>query len=801
MADCFKQIRDAISDKITDDELRALVDKMENLKDQPGYAQNAKKFRQRSAEELIFSTKIKIEKLKKRKALVPQIDAAIKREKNPVRFFKDLVSGSEKVRKDGSSSFRFWRSSTMGRLANLFERGLKGSSEDLYKGVMDSDIAQAMTALSRGEKLDSFSDEVKNALTTIRQVNREIIKLSKEAGIFIRERENYLTRHTHNAKKIGKVSFDEWSKEVTQHLNKAEPLYGQVGLTGAELDKALKNTYQDIITGQFEGFQPGGTGGKRAFNFTDEIAWQKYNEKFGHGSIIDTTMASLNSFSKSYGRHKILGPDAKQQWEFIERRIKKSLEGKDINKFESNDLLVGQKRQRDALFSEMQGYERVPGVNIFTQGLQWSQLINAASKLGGAVLKTPTDLAFTVGNFRAATGETGLFYMKAMSNFLGTIKSRNEIELWGNQLDIYTGSLRGELYDRYGAFSEGGTGKTEKVLRGFITATGLERQQISAELANAQMFSIHLGDLAKREVEWSAMTVNQRSGLEAVGLNEVDWIKMKGSRAEIKKGVFAITPESMREAGISGNAPQKYANYLRKMAELGVPQPTEIEKAFVSQNFAPDSLGGSFLRTLAQFKSFSLSLPRTFRTIAKSNPNTAPTDLLGKYRVEGDLAVYASVMVEATALSAMGMIARDATKGKKREINSAFWMDAIVEGAMPLSASYFVDAARGEYDKFGASFIKDMAGPTFGQVDDVIALLSGTIGLAGEDGQKAFKKLKRASFNLTKRNFPGQNLFYAQIALNKMFMTNLHEYFNPGFQRRLEKRSRKEGTEFIFNPF
>ena len=229
------------------------------------------------------------------------------------------------------------------------------------------------------------------------------------------------------------------------------------------------------------------------------------------------------------------------------------------------------------------------------------------------------------------------------------------------------------------------------------------------------------------------------------------------------------------------------------MARVGSLEATGRERSIIAQGFSPDDPMGVFLRLAGQFKSFALAVPRVLRRIGNSNPEFQGRKLLDGFRNIGDASLLAATMTEVTLLSAVGMMAKDAMKGKDRDIDAKFLAEAFATGAMPLSVSYTLDALRGEYDGYGRSILKDLAGPTFGQTDDVVALISGAARMDSKVGIKALR--------LIESNTPGINLPFAKAALNKLFLTDLHEALNPGYELRLRQRAMHEGTDFLFNPF
>jgi hypothetical protein len=92
--------------------------------------------------------------------------------------------------------------------------------------------------------------------------------------------------------------------------------------------------------------------------------------------------------------------------------------------------------------------------------------------------------------------------------------------------------------------------------------------------------------------------------------------------------------------------------------------------------------------------------------------------------------------------------------------------------------------------------LADIAGPTFGQLNDLGEILPK---LRQAESKKDYQKIGRDLFYLMKRNTPFQNHFLVAPVTDMLFMDKLQEAMNPGWALRQEERARENGQSYLFN--
>ena len=784
MDDCLPKLIESFPD-VPREQLEEIVRELGNLRGE-NFIQNSRKFRDRFIQDRKLLASHRTNQLLANKRNSQFIDDNVDRfVANPNDFFRARFQGLDDVGvRGGNDSFAVNRKSIEDRHYGILERTVD-KHRHLVDGTEDRRLADAISRLNKGQDIKDFPVDIREVATAVKAVNNSLLETARLFGVSIRERSDYITRQTHNRDKIVAASFEDWKADIVQVLDD-EKTFGSRSVSSKEKNDFLKAAYDDIVSGEFEN-NVGSITAKRVLHFTDSDGFITYNEKYGHGSLLDTVTVAIQGTAKRAAAAKIFGPDGRAAFERLEKQIESMLTPEQRAKFNDTSIGIGslgsgQKTQRDAWKAEIFGHDRHPGRGILPKLVKWTGLVQSAAKLGLSLPSTLTDIPLSGRAFQAATGKTADFQI--FSQFLKNFTNSEELSYWSNMTDLYFGSLQADAYDRYGSFIGGGfSGKSERYLRKAISLTGLPRQSAAIKTANAALFSGHLGRNSNKT--WGQLDGRTRAGLERFDISEKDWNIIRQGKETFRTGIDGITPEAIRNIpGLSAskrvNLSTKVQNYLGDMARVGSPEATGLERSLINQGIPADNALGAFLRIAGQFKSFPLAIPRTLRRITLSNPELQGTELIDNFRGQGDLSFLASTMTQATIYAGLGTLARDAIKGRETKMDAAFVADSISRGAMPLMGSYMIDLARGEFSQFGRSFSEELLGPTLGQSQDVIDVLSGAVRLDSDAGVRGTK--------LIMNNLPGVNLPFARQTLEAVFVNDLLDYFNPGYSNRIEAR-------------
>src|SRR5690606_6705303 len=190
----------------------------------------------------------------------------------------------------------------------------------------------------------------------------------------------------------------------------------------------------------------------------------------------------------------------------------------------------------------------------------------------------------------------------------------------------------------------------------------------------------------------------------------------------------------------------------------------------------PGTVLGEALRFFWQFKSFPLTV--IHRAIGREIYGYGAESLSeALFKGKGDMIGLASLIVQSAFFGYGAMVIKDLAKGREpREFSRKTALAALAQGG---GLGIYGDFLFGEYSRYGNSALATLAGPTFGQFDDIIDLYQ-----KFRDGDDAAASVVRIAIN----NTPFVNLFYTRIALDYLIIYRLQEMANPGYLKRMERQ-------------
>lgn len=196
---------------------------------------------------------------------------------------------------------------------------------------------------------------------------------------------------------------------------------------------------------------------------------------------------------------------------------------------------------------------------------------------------------------------------------------------------------------------------------------------------------------------------------------------------------------------------------------------------------------GELARAVMQFKAFTLSyMQRAFGREVYGYGARRLRDIRGR-----ELRGLAQLVIASTAFGYLSMSAKDLAKGKKPRPadNWKTWMAAAQQGG---GAGIWGDFLFGQSNRFGKSPLATLSGPTVGKFEDLWTLVQ-----AAKNGDD----FAAQGFRFLTNSTPFINLFYTRAALDYLIFYEIQESLNPGYLRRLERRTRQDsGQEYWLPP-
>ena len=648
------------------------------------------------------------------------------------------------------------------------------------------------------------------------------------AGGNIPARKDWGLPHTHNPQAIAKVSFEQWRDVIVPSLDRRR-MYSSEGLPMSQ------KQFDNLITGLYEQFQEQAGVVKdiprtvqreidhRLLTFKNSQAWLNYNDQFGEPDLYGTMMHHLEKMAHDTALLEILGPRPDRAMEtfyamaeqsktpYLTRKLIKDayevVSGR-INQPASETLANIGMTVRNLLSSAQLGsaflsqfgdlfttkhtlaYNGVPGVNFIKHFFDQMNPANAddrvfAVKLGlGAEAWVTKALAASrfqeiTGNGLSAKISDFVFRSTLMSPWTAATKNAFGLELSGFIAD-QTGKQFADLPQLLrNSFTRYGISETHwDIIRHaplidrdgakFIRAVDV----LEASRAQARGAAETLRTAADDIDAEGKLRGNRKGALNA---------RMRAGSAELAATADRLT--QIREA----------ANKLHEMmlteTNFAVPEPDARVKAITTQGQQKGSIMGELARSVAMYKSFPISMMTTHLWRGASE-----IDGLSKAKYLAEL------VIGLTIVGGVSVQARNLVKGKDPQDmkDPKFWMQSFVQGG---GAGIFGDYVFSDVNRYGSGPVQTFAGPVASLADDISALTIGNLHqyLAGKEA-----KFAKDAVNFAQRYTPGNNAWYARLAMERLMWDSLRRMADPqaetSFRRVMQNARRDYGQEFWWQP-
>jgi hypothetical protein len=741
---------------------------------------------------------------------------------------------------DAKSGFGNQNSVAADRRAKFIEWGDKGLLMDLKReGLLDLYLSRQIekewfvekVELDRGDDGNpgrTRNPQAKRVAEIVHKWDKVMVDALNERGAAIENYSGFGTQMAHDPDKIRKASkpgafrrgFEQADREVwadftARRLDLART-FGSTDL--ADATQRLAQAYGGFVTGdhlQYAIDHEPGTGPdqasalsmSRAFHWKSAEDQYDYMVRFGRGgpTLMNAErvrhMANQWALLRTYGTRPIEALESDFTW--MKNRTMSTEQRLELDRREK--ML----RQR---FAQLDGSANKVVPNQWAGMVYGWMAINRLSKLGSTMLATLSDNATIIRElaYQGATlGEryNGLFsgYFQGME---GSAK-RQVADLMGSALSARNGFMASR-FDAEDAIA-GTLAHAEHV---FYKWTGLtavtENKRIEAQTAMAR----HMG--MQRGKDFEALGPEEQRILGAFGIGADDWALLHKTEWNELEGKTYLTPdvalripdadvtaylrtrqnlaadtETGAAARLAARAKDDLAMKLAAYyAERGLYAVIDVgprERAMLYRSNAPGDKLTLALQLLYQFKQFPTAM------LAKAWGR----EIYGGATRMGRLAGMFELMALGTVFGMATNYLSDLTKGqdpnarwRSQPFQSA--LAGFVRGGM---GSIYGDLLLGEWTRHGVTPSGSILGPTFGQIDKVLPIISDfTHG-------NPTKETAAMALGVVRDNTPGANIWWARAALNYLLIYRLQELINPGYLDRMERTMRdKQGIEFLLSP-
>lgn len=631
---------------------------------------------------------------------------------------------------------------------------------------------------------ESGDAQAKAAAKAWKTVSEKARKDFNRAGGDIGQLDSWHLPQHHDEIRVEKAGFDAWRRTVDEL--KVE-IFDEAGnaLAGAERADVLKSVFDSISTGGLNKLTPGSTGqGKklanrradhRVLNFPNADSWLAYHERFGTGSLYSVFAGHLQSMARDVAALEILGPNPVRTMRVMRDLAEKSEKG--------SGRAIERTWQAWSATSEVaHGWRR-----YLYAGMQGTRNLLRSAQMGSATLSAVSDLA----TVKATADWNGLSASRVMADY---VKYLNPADASHREMARASGlvaeaSLAAMRNSRV-VDEDLGKGLTGRLANLTFEASGLNAHTRALRSAFGLETQRSLAERAGKK--WSELEPAFRGMLERGGMDERLWTvarhrHMAGGSEDSAfmdtLGLALSDNKLEREAGL------RLHSALLQETDMAVPQPDARVRGMMNLGTKGNTLIGEIVRTVGMYRSYPVTVTLTHGMRAMSQPTA-----------KGKLGYAVPLMASMTVLGMFALQSKQISSGKdpRDMIDWKTWGQAAFQGGGLGILGDFMGAALSRTDKDLASVL---AGTGYGLVSDIINLTSrnAMAEAQGKDSNSADDLVR-----FLQRYTPGSNLWYAKLATDRLFWSQLREMADPEAVQsfaRAERRALKDyGQQYWWRP-
>lgn len=598
----------------------------------------------------------------------------------------------------------------------------------------------------------------------------------------------------HDWRKVRAAGFAAWRARIIDRLAIGKMIDTRTGqpFTRESLEAILPQEFEKIRSDGWSDRTPGSPAvsaianrraDPRFFVFKSYDDWKAYNDEFGVSNVYDIMMGHLQGMARDTAAMEILGPnpDATLKW------LKGTLE-----KAAGEDLAPGAEgvkaarnagKKIDELWNEYIGANAEPRNERLALVFSGYRALATATKLGSAFLSATSDFAFQ----QARRSFNGLGRASVIPQYLKLMRP-GSIE--DQKLAVRRGLIAEEWSRRTAAQSrylmEELTGRVPKLLAEWVLrASLLARHTQAARWAyGMETLATYTEQAGKR---FDELHPKLRGALARYGIDAEGWDKLRSAKMDVDRGVEWISPHNLEDQETAA----RFMEMIHEETELAVPVAGLRTRAKFNSGLQRGTLRGEFWRSALLFKSFGVSvlIDHVGETLAMQ-PATAA-------RYAGGL------IIGTTLMGALGLQLKAIAAGKdplpmndtpfvddktgEATINPGFWGAAMAQGG---GWGIFGDFVFSATTRTGNGLDQAIAGPVVEDAQSVVDLATA-------------KHPERRVVRTAKKFIPGNNLWYARLAFDRMLADQVEEAANPDYRqsfRRLNHYAEQQGTDFWWAP-
>ena len=601
----------------------------------------------------------------------------------------------------------------------------------------------------------------------------------------------------------------------------------------ANIDDFLDNAYHSLIRNENQIVNSAGEtfgaksmvkkmGAKRVLHFKSSDDWYDYNAMFGGQNLKESIFSGFHVAGKNVGMLSKLGSNPQNNYKkigdlvknhLIKKRTILSKEEKSAKNTAELKKLDEQAESVGAFMKEQGGHMKfmaevdgsVNTINGFAAAKYGAitRAILAMAKLGGATISAFSDIHLYAKEMKWQ-GRTYIGGLAEAMGRLAKIKNSKQRKEIAEQLGFINDNIIYDLAARYSAGDALNRGYSQ-VQRTFFKLNGLAWWTNSLKdgailgMGNyvAKQTNLpykNLGKEFKRLINHYGIDEKVWNHIRKMDVDKADDGKIFFNTQKIDKLSDSVIKDIEGKTTMSARQLEMARDRLKTRvlgmfldrATYAVLEPDARTRGWLKMGLQAGTGPGEAIRFMGQFKAFPLAFSQKMigREMAMFREGTWKD---GKKFAA--LAGMAQLVGGSVLFGYMAMSAKDILKGKKPKdpLNVKTFFSAMLQGG---GLGIYTDFLFGNVQN-STSALATITGPFITEATKVIAAINYAIkGEGGKAGKQAYLSIKD--------NIPFLNLFYIKTAFDYAIGYQMMETLSPGSLKRMEKRMKDSGQEFLF---
>ena len=588
----------------------------------------------------------------------------------------------------------------------------------------------------------------------------------------------------HDQARVLKAGADTWAAETMPLLDRSRYVHPDgTAYTDADMMDFLRASWETIATDGANKIQPGQSRGSsmlanrgsehRQIHFRDGDAYMAYMSAYGRNGVLSSMQSHIGRLARDIALVENMGPNPAATFQVARDTIKKAGLS---TRVQAGTIDI------ESAFGTVTGKYNHPASATMASVFQGARNLQVASKLGGAVLSSVTDL----GTLAVTAGFHRLPAWNVAANLVRSFG--DDAARFANRAGLMADSIISDM----NRWAEGniGPGFTAKLSNATMKLSLMNAWTDATRRAFGLSMMGAMGRMTRQG--WASLDDATRARMERAGIDANTWAIFEQATPENWRGDQMLTKQSIEALPISDREKQRaitrLLGFIQDESEYAVVNPDLTTRTIQQGASQKGTAVGELWRSAMLFKSFPIAM------ISRHWDRMLNDETM---RGGQRLAYGATMMVSLMALGYVAMSLKDLAKGKdpRRLDDPRSWGAAFMQGG---GAGIMGDFLFGDVNRFGNSLTATLAGPLASTAEDLAKL---TIGNIQEVARGKDTKAAAEALRFIKANAPLANLWYSSAAIERAFLHDLQEMASPGYLKRMERRAMKDnGQSYWWQP-